>query len=121
MPLQDLPPQRKTLSDTLLAVIGALAKDAGTERAEHFILDFILTEMSGKDINDFLTLKLSNPMGVLIDILKREARPEPESRLIRSTGSTTLMAAYVVGIYSDQKCIGESKLLLLTCLPWLPQ
>ncbi|XP_055332956.1 39S ribosomal protein L44, mitochondrial-like [Paramacrobiotus metropolitanus] len=102
----DFPPERSTLVDTLYAIVGALAKDSGVERAEYFVLDFVITHLADKDVNEHLPI--TNPMGVIADILEREGKAEPESRLLRKTGESTLMAAYLVGVYSDKKLIGES-------------
>jgi len=50
----------------------------GKQRAEQFIQDFILTQLIGKDL--FEMWPMSNPMGLLIDILHKQGRSDPEPR-----------------------------------------
>ncbi|OQV24451.1 putative 39S ribosomal protein L44, mitochondrial [Hypsibius exemplaris] len=102
----ELPPYETTLADTLLAVIGALAEESGTTRAQHFVLDFLVTSLLDVDIDELWGLK--NPMSVVADILQREGRAEPETRLLRRAGDATPEAIFLIGVYSDKKLIGQS-------------
>ncbi|KAF0291836.1 39S ribosomal protein L44, mitochondrial [Amphibalanus amphitrite] len=56
-------------------------------------------------LSDVLYL-LSEPLSVLSDVLRRCGREPPEPRLLRSAGPGSLLAAYVVGVYSDRKLMG---------------
>ncbi|XP_077996132.1 large ribosomal subunit protein mL44-like [Glandiceps talaboti] len=89
---------------TFFAVVGALLQDQGPDRTGLFVRDFFLPQFIGKDIND--SWELVNPMGLLVEILQQQGKALPEPRLIRQTGSSTLVAMYMVGIYCDQELIG---------------
>ncbi|GAB6030240.1 hypothetical protein CHUAL_005917 [Chamberlinius hualienensis] len=102
--IQEFPPSDKTLANTLTAFIGAIAEERGQKAAEIFVQDFILTQLIGKDVNEMW--EIINPMGTLLNILRREGLELPESRLIREAGRNTLHAVYNVGLYSSQKLIG---------------
>jgi large subunit ribosomal protein L44 len=102
----EFPPSKQTLAHTLIGIVGALAKSQNQARAEIFVQDFILTQLHGKELMHLLNI--TNPMGLLADILQKEKLGEPEARLLWQTGSETVMAAYVVGVYSDKELIGES-------------
>ncbi|BFZ09927.1 hypothetical protein BsWGS_12966 [Bradybaena similaris] len=103
---EDFPVTQSTLSITLKAVIGALIKDQGQERAERFIRDFVLTQLVGKDINEMW--ELINPMGLLTAYLVLTGHAEPESRLLWKSGASTVMSVFWVGIYSDKQLIAKS-------------
>lgn len=107
MLLQDFPVEEVTLATTLKAVVGALAESSGEDRAREFVRDFILTQLAGRDINEFWEIK--DPMATLIDILKRDGRSEPEPRLINESGCNTILASYQVAVYSDKQFIGVGK------------
>jgi large subunit ribosomal protein L44 len=98
-------PTAKSLSNVLKAVIHALELSSGEERACAFIRDFIITYLSGKDINELW--KLNNPESVLAQILQREGRSPVEPRIIGDAGKGTILAAYQVGLYCDKQLIGK--------------
>lgn len=101
---EDFPPTKATLATTLEAVVGALLQDSGEDKAVLFVQDFVLTQLVGRDIHEMW--QMVNPMGVLVDILKREGRGLPESRLVREAGRQTIQAVFNVAIYSDRRMIG---------------
>jgi large subunit ribosomal protein L44 len=105
--VQDFPVEEVTLATTLKAVVGALAESSGEDRAREFVRDFILTQLAGRDINEFWEIK--DPMATLTDILKRDGRGEPEPRLINESGRNTILASYQVAVYSDKQFIGVGK------------
>ncbi|KDR19986.1 39S ribosomal protein L44, mitochondrial [Zootermopsis nevadensis] len=100
----DFPVEEVTLATTLKALVGALAESSGAVRAREFVRDFILTQLAGRDINEFWEIK--DPMRTLADILKRDGRGEPEPRLINESGRNTILATYQVAVYSDKQFIG---------------
>ena len=102
----EFPVPEYALAKTLMAVVGALAKSQGTHRAELFVQDFILAQLHGKELMHLLDI--TNPMGILAEVLNKEGRGEPEPRLLWETGASTVEAAYVVGIYSDKRLVGQS-------------
>ena len=79
----------------------------------------------GKDINELWQIK--NPMGLLTKILEENGRQAPESRfeensssnlfeffllndrLLWATGVSSVLATYVVGVYSNKEFLGKSK------------
>ncbi|XP_008688628.1 39S ribosomal protein L44, mitochondrial [Ursus maritimus] len=97
-----LPP---VLQRTFFAVIGALLQSSGPERTALFIRDFLITQMTGKEL--FEIWKIINPMGLLVEELKKRNVSAPESRLTRQSGSTTALPVFFVGLYCDKKLIAE--------------
>ncbi|XP_072044174.1 large ribosomal subunit protein mL44-like [Amphiura filiformis] len=92
------------LHRSFLAVIGAIVKDQDLGQAGQFVCDFIIAHLISQDIGALCHYE--DPMGLLSDILKKEDRGPPEARLLRETGRNTVVALYMVGIYSDQKLLG---------------
>ncbi|XP_014676405.1 PREDICTED: 39S ribosomal protein L44, mitochondrial-like [Priapulus caudatus] len=103
---EDFPVRTHTVGQTFRAVVGALANDQGEERAQLFVQDFVLTQLVNQDVSEMWTLV--NPMGVLTMILQQRGMVLPEPRILRSTGSSTVVACYVVGIYSNKQLIGQA-------------
>uniref|UniRef100_A0A0B6ZRL0 Large ribosomal subunit protein mL44 n=1 Tax=Arion vulgaris TaxID=1028688 RepID=A0A0B6ZRL0_9EUPU len=103
---EELPVYKSTLGITFKAVVGALLKDKGKERAEKFVRDFVLTQLVGKDITEMW--ELINPMGLLTAVLAVSGRGAPESRLLWKSGVSTVMSLYWVGIYSDKQLVAKS-------------
>ncbi|XP_060583025.1 large ribosomal subunit protein mL44-like [Ruditapes philippinarum] len=106
MQTAEYPPEDDNYITTLLAVIGALLESQGERTAEMFVLDFIISQLIGTDINEIW--RVDNPMGILAKLLKESGRGEPESRLLWTSSKNSLMPVYHVGIYSDKKLIGKS-------------
>ncbi|CAI9165196.1 unnamed protein product [Rangifer tarandus platyrhynchus] len=101
----DFPVPPAVLRQTFFAVIGALLQSSGPERTALFIRDFLITQMTGKEL--FEIWKIINPMGLLVQELKKRNISVPESRLTRQSGSTTALPVYFVGLYCDKKLIAE--------------
>lgn len=101
----EFPVPPTVLRQTFFAVIGALLQSSGPERTALFIRDFFVTQMTGKEL--FEIWKVVNPMGLLVEELKRRNISAPESRLTRQSGSTTALPVYFVGLYCDKKLIAE--------------
>ncbi|XP_072546788.1 large ribosomal subunit protein mL44 [Salminus brasiliensis] len=93
------------LQQTFFAVIGALEQSSGPERAGTFVRDFLVTQLIGKDL--FHIWKVVNPMGLLVEELTCRGICPPEPRLILSSGTSTVLPLYLVGLYSDQKLIAQ--------------
>ncbi|XP_013790877.2 39S ribosomal protein L44, mitochondrial-like [Limulus polyphemus] len=102
----DFPPEKITLAKSLKAIIGALEFDQSKERAEYFIQDFVITQLSDKCIFDLWDIP--NPMAVLQNILEKEGKDPAEPRLLWQAGSNTILALYYVGIYSNRKFLGKA-------------
>nr|CAG4647418.1 EOG090X0DYO [Megafenestra aurita]SVE92663.1 EOG090X0DYO [Megafenestra aurita] len=101
----DFPCQPETYVKSLKAIIAALSKSSGEEKARIFVQDMIVTQLYGQDVNELWNPK--DPVGILNAILQREGKGEPEFRLIRKAGSNTILAVYHVGIYTDKNFIAE--------------
>ncbi|XP_053453562.1 39S ribosomal protein L44, mitochondrial [Nycticebus coucang] len=101
----EFPVPSPVLQRTFFAVVGALLQSSGPERTALFIRDFLLTQMTGKEL--FEMWKIINPMGLLVEELKKRKISAPESRLTRQSGSTTVLPLYFVGLYCDKKLIAE--------------
>ncbi|XP_046498784.1 39S ribosomal protein L44, mitochondrial [Equus quagga] len=101
----EFPVPPTVLRRTFFAVVGALLQSSGAGRAALFIRDFLITQMTGKEL--FEIWKIINPMGLLVEELKKRNIPAPESRLTRQSGSTTALPLYFVGLYCDKKLIAE--------------
>ncbi|KAL1770795.1 39S ribosomal protein L44, mitochondrial [Sigmodon hispidus] len=101
----EFPVPLPVLRRTFFAVIGALLQSSGSERAALFIRDFLITQMTGKELFEMWTV--INPMGLLVEELKRRNISSPESRLTRQSGSTTALPLYFVGLYCDKKLLAE--------------
>ncbi|XP_026872614.2 39S ribosomal protein L44, mitochondrial [Electrophorus electricus] len=101
----EFPVPDDVLQGTFFAVIGALEQSSGTEGAGLFLRDFLLTQLIGKDLFDMW--KVVNPMGVLVEELRRRGVALPEPRLIQASGASTVLPLYFVGLYSDQKLLAQ--------------
>ncbi|XP_075385632.1 large ribosomal subunit protein mL44 [Tenrec ecaudatus] len=101
----EFPVPPPVLKQTFFAVIGALLQSSGPQRAALFIRDFLITQLTGKEL--FEMWQLVDPMGLLVEELKKRKTPAPESRLTRQSGSSTAVPLYFVGLYCDKKLIAE--------------
>ncbi|XP_066202022.1 large ribosomal subunit protein mL44 [Saccopteryx leptura] len=93
------------LRQTFFAVTGALLQSSGPGRSALFLRDFLITQLTGKEL--FEIWKLVNPMGLLVEELARRKLPAPEPRLTRQSGGATAVPVYFVGLYCDKKLIAE--------------
>ncbi|XP_012371680.2 39S ribosomal protein L44, mitochondrial [Octodon degus] len=101
----EFPVPPPVLQQTFFAVIGALLQSSGPERTALFIRDFLITQLTGREL--FEMWEIINPMGLLVEELKKRNITPPESRLTRQSGSTTALPLYFVGLYCDKKLIAE--------------
>lgn len=100
----DFPVEKSTLANVLKAVIFALVQSSGEERTALFIRDFIITYLSGKDVN--ILWQINNPEQVLSKILQREGKSQAEPRIIGEAGRNTILANFQIGLYCDKQLIG---------------
>lgn len=100
----EYPPNITTLANVLKAIVIALEESSGTEQAYLFVRDFVISYLSGKDINELWVIH--NPENLLSSILKREGRPSVEARLVGDAGRNTILASFQVGLYSCKELIG---------------
>ncbi|XP_062562244.1 large ribosomal subunit protein mL44 [Armigeres subalbatus] len=100
----EFPITEQLLVDTLSAVVGALHKSSGEERAFLFVRDFICTQLNQQDVNDYWNI--DNPLELLREYCKEKQLGEPEPRSIGLIGKNTLLAAQRVAIYCNKQFVG---------------
>ncbi|XP_078058070.1 large ribosomal subunit protein mL44 [Mustelus asterias] len=101
----EFPVPEEILQRTFFALVGALLESSGSERTSLFMRDFLVTQLIGKDLFDIWPLV--NPMGQLVEELKKRNISLPESRLTKQAGASTVLPLYFVGLYSDKQLIAE--------------
>ncbi|KAK3750272.1 hypothetical protein QZH41_008121 [Actinostola sp. cb2023] len=94
------------ISDSFYALIGAIYKDQGSQKANMFIRDFLVTQLQGKELLSLL--KFKDPENLLNNILLSEGKPRPEPRIIRESGKKTHLPVFVVGVFSGDIMLGEA-------------
>jgi large subunit ribosomal protein L44 len=79
----------------------------GVLQAHLFINDFVLTQLVDEDINEIWAV--GNPMGALCAELKAKDSKAvmPVSRLLWSTGANSPTAAFVVGLYVNERLVSK--------------
>ncbi|KAM3963966.1 mitochondrial ribosomal protein L44 [Aphomia sociella] len=97
------------LANTFKAVVGALLNSSGDERTAHFVRDFVITQLQGKDVNEYWHIE--DPWAMLTGLLETD-QAIVEPRLIGEVGKGTILACYRVGLYIEKHMIstgfGES-------------
>lgn len=103
----DYPPSRESFAQSMLAVIGALQESTGgdLQRSYSFVQDFICTQLNQKDLMEVWNIE--EPETVLRQQCKERKMMEPEARLLGDCGRNTVLAAYLVGFYSNKQLIGK--------------
>jgi len=102
------------LANVLKSIIAALIESSSDSRAALFVRDFILTQISDKDLHQIWEPK--EPISLLSEILARDGIQSPEPRLIGCSGKNTILACFRVGLYTphDKQMIGLGKFELFT-------
>jgi len=98
---EEYPPTNETYTQSMFAVIGALEKSSGLERAQKFVIDFIASLLCGKDINEMWDI--SRPWKMMVEVARQRGLDPVEPRLIREAGRNTIHAVFLVGIYDKNK------------------
>lgn len=106
---QEHPVSQKTLADTFLALVAALADSVDVNHAANFVRDFLIVVLAEKDLTEIWNP--ANPVEYLNNILRKQNREPAESRLIGQTGQNTLLAVYHVGVYSDKQFLGSGNFI----------
>ncbi|XP_074154700.1 large ribosomal subunit protein mL44 [Sminthopsis crassicaudata] len=101
----EFPVPATVLQQTFFAVIGALLQSSGPLKTSLFVRDFLITQMTGKEL--FEMWNVVNPMGLLVDELTKRNISAPEPRITRQSGSNTVLPLYFVGLYCEKKLIAE--------------
>lgn len=94
------------MANVLRSIIAALVESSGDDRAALFVRDFVLTQISDKDLHQFWEPK--EPIKLLSEILARDGIESPEPRLVGCSGKNTILACFRVGLYTphDKQMIG---------------
>jgi len=102
---EEYPVAQKTLADTFLALVAALAESVDANHAANFVRDFLIVTLAEKDLTEIWNP--AQPVKLLNDILQKQNRSPAEPRLIGQTGQSTLLVAYHVAMYSDKQFLGS--------------
>lgn len=102
---EEHPVQEETLANTFLAIVAALEESTDINRAANFVKDFLIVALAEKELTEIWSP--SNPLEYLNDLLLKNARESAEPRIISQTGKNTLLAAYQIGMYSNQEFLGS--------------
>ncbi|XP_020278090.1 39S ribosomal protein L44, mitochondrial [Pseudomyrmex gracilis] len=102
---EEYPPSQRTLADTFLALVAALAESVDANHAAIFVRDFLIVILGEKDLMEIWSP--AQPVKYLNAVLHKQNRSSVEPRLIGQTGPTTLLSAYHIGLYSDKQYLGS--------------
>lgn len=102
---EEHPVTEKTLSDTFLALVAALAESVDANHAANFVKDFLIVLLIEKDLTEIWNP--AEPFEILNDVLQKQNRALAEPRLIGKAGQNTLLVVYHIAMYSDKKFLGS--------------
>ncbi|KYM98302.1 PREDICTED: 39S ribosomal protein L44, mitochondrial [Cyphomyrmex costatus] len=102
---EEHPVAQKTLADTFLALVAALAESVDVNHTTNFVRDFLIVVLAEKDLTEIWNP--AHPVELLNDILRKQNRSSAEPRLIAQTGNNTLEVAYHIGMYCDKEFLGS--------------
>ncbi|XP_012532865.2 39S ribosomal protein L44, mitochondrial [Monomorium pharaonis] len=102
---EEHPVTQKTLADTFLALVTALAESVDVNHAANFVKDFLIVILAEKDLLEIW--KPDQPVELLNDVLRKRNRSPAEPRLIGHAGQNTLLVTYHVAMYSDKEFLGS--------------
>jgi len=94
-------PVDRILAKCLHAVVGALALSTDVQRAQGFVLDILVAQLASKDLFELIDPEITS-LDLLRKIFESHMNSSLEPRIIRSTGSGTILSVFNVGIYSDK-------------------
>jgi len=97
----------RTLADTFLALVAALAESVNANHAANFVRDFLIVTLAEKDLTEIWNP--AQPVEVLNVTLWKQDRSPVEPRLIGHAGQNTILRAYRIGMYSDKQFLGSGK------------
>lgn len=94
-------PLDSALASCLHAVVGALALSSDEQRAQNFVLDMIVTQLSEQDLFELIDPEVTT-FDLLEKIFKSRLDAALEPRIIRATGRDTMLSVFNVGIFCDK-------------------
>ena len=101
----DDPSLQWIISQSFSALIGAIFKDQGPKSAKKLVHNFIVSQLTDKNLDE--VVKLQHPRLMLHSILASLGRPKPISRLLSESGRATHFPSFSVGIYSGNNFLGQ--------------
>ncbi|KAJ8888853.1 hypothetical protein PR048_008347, partial [Dryococelus australis] len=101
----DFPPEAATLARSLKAVVGALEKSCGQDRAAQFVMDLVVSQLCGRNVYEMWSPE--DPLALVTAIMSRRGGGSIEPRLLGKAAPNTILAVYRVGIYSDKQFLGS--------------
>jgi large subunit ribosomal protein L44 len=97
----------RTLADTFLALVAALAESVDASHAANFVRDFLIVILAEKDLTEIWNP--DHPVEILNVTLQKQNKSPVEPRLIAHAGQNTLLVVYRIGMYSDKQFLGSGK------------
>uniref|UniRef100_A0AC34FAZ2 Uncharacterized protein n=1 Tax=Panagrolaimus sp. ES5 TaxID=591445 RepID=A0AC34FAZ2_9BILA len=98
----EFPPYSSTLAESFKACLVILSP----ERRQQTILETIISKAVSLPLEDVLPFR--NPLGVVAEYAKKYLKAENvEPRLMHKSGVNSAIPLFYVGIFADQKLIGE--------------
>jgi len=95
----------KAVVDTFYAVTAGILLDQGSKPARDFVRDFLLPELDGVDVADFV--RLAHPKSLLAQLLKDSGQEAPSHKLVKESGRLTHLPTFVVAVFSGSKLLAE--------------
>ncbi|KAH0952449.1 hypothetical protein HN011_011947 [Eciton burchellii] len=102
---EEHPVAERTLADTFLALVAALAESVDASHAANFVRDFLIVILAEKDLTEIWNP--DHPVEILNVTLQKQNRSPVEPRLIAHAGQNTLLVVYRIGMYSDKQFLGS--------------
>lgn len=102
--------EEATLANSLKAVISALLRSSGEDRAKLFVEDFLFAKLVDKDV--FEVWNPERPLEYLESVLKQKGIEGIEPRLCNQSAVNTILANYQVGLYNNRKLLGIGEFVL---------
>lgn len=102
----ELPPSERTLATTIAAIVATIQQSVGMKRATSFVIDFVLTYLNGVDILEIWPLHQ-----LQLDfesLLSSRGVAQCEPRLLYRSAEGSIECCFVVGIYSQDRLLGQS-------------
>ncbi|CAG9854813.1 unnamed protein product [Phyllotreta striolata] len=100
----EFPVDPSTISNTFKSVVSALKHSQDLPRAEQFVRDFVLSQISDKDVLEIW--EPQEPYNYLTKLVQEKGLGPVEPRLCSQSASNTILRCFQVGLYSDKKLLG---------------
>lgn len=99
---KEFPPVNTTLINSVYALVGTLELN----KAQNFVLRFIMPKLYDVELEDVLPFRY--PLPIICEYMKQWKNcTDVEPRQIFASGIESAIPIYLAGIYADKKLIGE--------------